>query len=98
MSKRVNRDSGNGTGRGDGSKVGTPARPPMISYVEVDWESLPLLYEDLARLPKGAKRVQRLRILAVQGLLFERGHRPPAPSTEAGSVGAGDVFSDPIGS
>ncbi len=76
----------------------TPARPPMISYVEVDWESLPLLYEDLARLPKGAKRVQRLRILAVQGLLFEHGHRPPVPSTEAGSAGAGDVFSDPIGS
>ena len=98
MSKRVNRDIGNGTGRGDGSKVGAPARPPMVSYVEVDWESLPLLYEDLARLPKGAKRVQRLRILAVQGLLFERGHRPPAQSTEAGSVGAGDVFSDPIGS
>lgn len=98
MSKRARSDSGNGTGRNDGSKVGGPARPPMISYVEVDWESLPLLYEDLARLPKGAKRVQRLRILAVQGLLFERGHRPPAPSAEAASVGAGDVFSDPIGS
>jgi len=98
MSKRARSDSGNGSSRGDASKVGAVARPPMISYVEVDWESLPLLYEDLARLPKGAKRVQRLRILAVQGLLFERGHRPPAPSTEASSVGAGDVFSDPIGS
>ena len=48
-------------------------------YVAIDQASSPLLYADLVRFRKGPKRVQRLRMLALQGLIFEAGPQTKLP-------------------
>ena len=45
----------------------------LVIYVAIDQASAPLLYSDLATLSQGPKLVQRLRMLALQGLIFESG-------------------------
>lgn len=75
----------------------------LVLYVAIDRDVEPALYADLVRRPKGRKRVHRLRVLALQGLLCEREAVTPAsavrkpatptPRTPVKSPGAVDVFS-----
>lgn len=76
----------------------------LVLYVMIDRDAEPALYADLVGRPKGRKRVQRLRVLAVQGLVCERSSAAPASSPRVSvptarppirSPGAGDVFSGP---
>lgn len=47
--------------------------PPIRMVFEMTREEHPRLYDDLIRFPKGTKRVNRLRTLAHDGLLFQSG-------------------------
>lgn len=67
----------------------------LVIYVAIDQDSAPLLYADLIRFRKGPKRVQRLRMLALQGLIFETGAQPKPPRPQGGTSAAGGVFSEP---
>jgi hypothetical protein len=67
----------------------------LVIYVAIDQDSAPLLHADLVRFRKGPKRVQRLRMLALQGLIFETGAQPKAPRPQGGTSAAGGVFSEP---
>jgi len=67
----------------------------LVIYVAIDQDSAPLLYADLVRFRKGPKRVQRLRMLALQGLIFETGAQPKPPRPQGGTSAAGGVFSEP---
>lgn len=51
----------------------TEARRPVRLVFELAREDNPRLYDELARFPKGAKRVNRLRVLAYDGLLAQYG-------------------------
>ncbi len=67
----------------------------LVIYVAIDQASAPLLYADLVRFRKGPKRVQRLRMLALQGLIFEAGP-PTKPACALGGItAAGGVFGAP---
>lgn len=48
------------------------ARPVRLVF-ELARPDNPRLYDELARFPKGAKRVNRLRVLAYDGLLAQYG-------------------------
>lgn len=67
----------------------------LVIYVAIDQDSAPLLHADLVRFRKGPKRVQRLRMLALQGLIFEAGAQPKSPRPQGGTSAAGGVFSEP---
>lgn len=67
----------------------------LVIYVAIDQDSAPLLHADLMRFRKGPKRVQRLRMLALQGLIFETGAQPKPPHRHGGTSAAGGVFSEP---
>ena len=61
----------------------------------------PRLYDDLIRFPKGTKRINRLRVLAYDGLLTQMGQLVAvglAPRTQVRSSdaeeGSGDVTND----
>jgi hypothetical protein len=61
----------------------------------------PRLYDDLIRFPKGTKRINRLRVLAYDGLLTQLGQLVAvglAPHTRAArsdaEEGSGDVTND----
>lgn len=47
--------------------------PPIRMIFEMSREEHPQLYDDLIRFPKGTKRINRLRTLAPDGLLFQSG-------------------------
>lgn len=64
-------------------------------YVAIDQASVPLLHADLVRFRKGPKRVQRLRMLALQGLIFEGGQQGKPPRAQGGITAAGGVFGAP---
>ncbi len=49
----------------------------MSMLVELEQQESSLLWADLIRFKKGTKRVQRLKLLAFQGLLWERGMSGP---------------------
>jgi hypothetical protein len=66
----------------------------LVIYVAIDQDSAPL-HADLVRFRKGPKRVQRLRMLALQGLIFETGAQPKPPRPQGGTSAAGGVFSEP---
>ena len=68
----------------------------LVFYVAIDKDGFPALHADLMRFRKGPKRVQRLRVLALQGLFFEAGNRltQPVPS-RARSSEAGGIFDSP---
>lgn len=55
----------------------------MSMLVELEQQEAALLWADLVRFKKGTKRVQRLKLLAFQGLLWERGMVGPEPLTTA---------------
>lgn len=67
----------------------------LVIYVAIDQASAPLLYADLVRFRKGPKRVQRLRMLALQGLIFEAGPHAKPPRGQGGIAAAGGVFGSP---
>ncbi len=67
------------------------SEPPRIRLVfQLERAELPRLYDELARLHKGVKRVGRLRTLAYEGLLVQQGilKLPEQASSDApGSIG-----------
>src|ERR1019366_3872703 len=67
---------------------------PAVSR-RTDQASAPLLYSVLAPLSQGAKRVQRLRMLALQGLIFESGRLAKPARALGGITAAGGVFGAP---
>ena len=67
----------------------------LVIYVAIDKASAPLLYADLVRFRKGHKRVQRLRMLALQGLIFEADRQTNLPRAQGGITVAGGVFGAP---
>jgi hypothetical protein len=67
----------------------------LVIYVAIDQASAPLLHADLVRFRKGPKRVQRLRMLALQGLIFEAGPPTKPARTQGGITAAGGVFGAP---
>ena len=67
----------------------------LLIYVAIDQPGAPLLYADLVRFRKGPKRVQRLRMLALQGLIFEAGPQTKSPRAQGGITAAGGVFGAP---
>ncbi len=67
----------------------------LVIYVAIDQASAPLLHADLVRFRKGPKRVQRLRMLALQGLIFEAGPQTKLPRAQGGITAAGGVFGSP---
>jgi hypothetical protein len=72
------------------------SEPMVLSFlVTVDATGDPRLYADLVRFRKGKPRVQRMRVLALQGVLSEgraptQGARPSKPAAAMGAV-----FGDP---
>ncbi|MCE4369740.1 hypothetical protein [Xanthomonas hortorum] len=80
--------------------------PPIRMVFEMTREEHPRLYDDLVRFPKGTKRINRLRTLAHDGLLFQSGvlGHSPADLHEAGQrmegSGAGrltsQIFEEPL--
>jgi len=52
----------------------------------------PRLYDDLIRFPKGTKRINRLRVLAYDGLLVQGGQFVAAG--QPGSIGQGQSGAD----
>ncbi|MFY9328524.1 MAG: hypothetical protein WAO76_10975 [Georgfuchsia sp.] len=74
---------------------------PIRLVFELARADHPLLYDDLIQFHKGTKRVNRLRLLAYDGLLVQSGlfvggnHAPPRPISANGSQqGSGDVTND----
>ena len=68
----------------------------LVFYVAVDKDGFPALHADLMRFRKGPKRVQRLRVLALQGLFFEAGNRPALPAPGRARLNeAGGIFDAP---
>lgn len=68
----------------------------LVFYVAIDKDGFPALHADLMRFRKGPKRVQRLRVLALQGLFFEAGNRPAQPlPVRARPSEAGAIFDSP---
>lgn len=49
----------------------TSASLPFEMFVTISREDAPRLYDDLAGLPKGRRRINRFRFLANQGLMAE---------------------------
>jgi hypothetical protein len=53
----------------------TPNQPQRIRMVfDLARDDHPRLFDDLIRFQKGTKRINRLRVLAYDGLLVEAGH------------------------
>jgi hypothetical protein len=74
---------------------------PIRLVFELARADHPRLYDDLIRFHKGVKRVNRLRVLAYDGLLAQIGHFVaigPAPqarkATADAGEGGGDVTND----
>lgn len=80
---------------------GTSENGTMSMLVELEQQEASLLWAELIRFKKGTKRVQRLKLLAFQGLLWERGMTGPqvqlasAPQMESTSVARG-IFDAPL--
>lgn len=78
--------------------------PPLRMVLELAREEHPRLYDDLARFPKGPKRLNRLRTLAHDGLLVQHGWgTPPSFSDQACQPTArtsnsliGQIFEEPL--
>jgi len=74
---------------------------PVRLVFELARADNPRLYDELVRFPKGGKRVNRLRVLAYDGLLVQYGifavdgARPVLqPSENSAQEGSGDVTND----
>lgn len=80
---------------------------PIRMVFELARADHPRLYDDLIRFPKGTKRINRLRVLAYDGLLMQVGQAIAAPTaaddrtvqgsvTEGGHVLTNDLFGPSI--
>ena len=76
---------------------------PIRLVFELARADHPRLYDDLIQFSKGTKRINRLRVLAYDGLLAQRGHLfaigttlhpriPPSGSEEGSSEVTNDLF------
>jgi hypothetical protein len=77
-----------------------PAEPIRMVF-ELTRDDHPRLYDDLIRFQKGTKRINRLRVLAYDGLLMQSTHFLPDPcaaeqpdSASGAQTGRGDVTND----
>lgn len=72
------------------------SEPRVLSFlVTVDATGDPKLYADLVRFRKGKQRVQRMRVLALQGVLSEGGVPMPGPRPSKPTAAMGAVFEEP---
>lgn len=72
------------------------SEPTVLSFlVTVDSTGDPKLYADLVRFRKGKPRVQRMRVLALQGVLSERSAPIPAAQPNKPAAAMGAVFGEP---
>ena len=71
----------------DPLKAGMPIR----LVFELARADHPRLYDDLIRFPKGTKRINRLRLLAYDGLLAQNGQFVAAGLTEQRDAMRGDA-------
>ena len=80
---------------------------PIRMVFELTRADHPRLYDDLIRFPKGTKRINRLRVLAYDGLLMQVGQAIAAPTgaddrtvqgrvTEGGHVLTNELFGPSI--
>ena len=74
---------------------------PVRLVFELARADNPRLYDELVRFPKGGKRVNRLRVLAYDGLLVQSGvfvgigrGLPHLPSASSAQEGNGDITND----
>lgn len=70
------------------SAVVRPAAPLRL-FFEIERDDNPRLYDDLMRFKKGQRRVNRLRFLAHEGLMVERGCRAAVQGDDAAGVALG---------
>ncbi|MDO9003986.1 MAG: hypothetical protein Q7V20_11080 [Aquabacterium sp.] len=77
---------------------------PIRLVFELARADHPRLYDDLIQFPKGTKRINRLRVLAYDGLLAQCGHLVPGGSSHpelvaetGGSMITNDLFGPPTG-
>jgi hypothetical protein len=79
-----------------------PGEPIRLVF-ELTRADHPRLYDDLIRFPKGTKRINRLRVLAYDGLLVQggqfvaagshgQGSHGPREADEAGGTVTNDLF------
>jgi hypothetical protein len=68
-----------------------PCEPIRLVF-ELSRSDHPRLYDDLIRFPKGTKRINRLRVLAYDGLLVQGGQFVAAGAS--GSIGQGQSGAD----
>jgi len=75
---------------------------PIRLVFELARADHPRLYDDLIQFPKGTKRINRLRVLAYDGLLAQCGHLVPSSSSHrellaetGGSMITNDLFGPP---
>lgn len=59
---------------------------PIRMVFELSREDHPRLYDDLIRFPKGTKRINRLRVLAYDGLLVQNGQTMPSTKLSDGNA------------
>lgn len=85
---------------GEALKSATPIR----LVFELTRADHPRLYDDLIRFPKGTKRINRLRVLAYDGLLTQIGQivavgpvQPPRVASGDAEEGTGDVTNTMFG-
>lgn len=72
------------------------SEPTVLSFlVTVDATGDPKLYADLVRFRKGKPRVQRMRVLALQGVLSEGGSPMPQARPHKPAAAMGAVFGEP---
>ncbi len=77
---------------------------PIRLVFELTRADHPRLYDDLIRFPKGTKRINRLRVLAYDGLLIQLGQliavgpAPQSPSARGNAEeGSGEVTNSMFG-
>jgi len=75
---------------------------PIRLVFELARADHPRLYDDLIQFPKGTKRINRLRVLAYDGLLAQCGHLVPSGSSRrelmaesSGAMITNDLFGPP---
>lgn len=72
------------------------SEPTVLSFlVTVDTTGDPKLYADLVRFRKGKQRVQRMRVLALQGVSAEGSVPMPVARPNRPAAVMGAVFGDP---
>jgi hypothetical protein len=64
---------------------------PIRLVFELARADHPRLYDDLIQFPKGTKRINRLRVLAYDGLLMQVGQATASPTAVDDRTGQGSV-------